>query len=129
MAKNPNQKPVPKPESNPIVADGGNAAQEPVAAAVQETPQPVTKPAEPVGTSVPRKELSHAKPKKPNLVGGKPSSMLPSAHKLDHLKAAVNAAGGTENLLLILQHVDEAGGRAEVADSIEAYRVLKTVLE
>ena len=39
------------------------------------------------------------------------------------------AAGGTEQLLSILHHVEEAGGRAEVVESIEAYRVLKTVLD
>ncbi len=46
-----------------------------------------------------------------------------------HLKAAVTAAGGTEKLLLIMDHVEEAGGKAEVTESIEADRVLKTVLE
>jgi hypothetical protein len=59
----------------------------------------------------------------------KNGSLLPSAYKLEQLKAGVTAAGGTEKLLLILQHVEEAGGRTEVVESIEAYRVLKTVLD
>ena len=45
-----------------------------------------------------------------------------------HLKAAVTAAGGTEKLL-IMDHVEEAGVKAEVIESIEADRVLTTVLE
>ncbi len=59
----------------------------------------------------------------------KNGSLLPSAYKLEQLKAAVAAAGNIENLLLILNHVEEAGGKSEVTESIEAYRVLKTVLE
>lgn len=59
----------------------------------------------------------------------KTGSLLPSAYKLEQLKAAVTAAGNAEQLLLILNYVEEAGGRAEVVESIEAYRVLKTVLE
>jgi hypothetical protein len=59
----------------------------------------------------------------------KNGSLLPSAYKLEQLKAAVTAAGNTEKLLLILHHVEEAGGKAEVTESIEAYRVLKTVLD
>ncbi len=68
-----------------------------------------------------------ARPKKQSSV--KNGSLLPSAYKLEQLKAAVSAAGNAEQLLLILNHVEEAGGRAEVIESIEAYRVLKTVLE
>lgn len=67
------------------------------------------------------------KPKKPLLT--KPGSLLPSPQKLDHLKAAVSAAGGADNLVTILQHVEDAGGYREVLESIEAYKVLKTVLE
>ncbi len=54
---------------------------------------------------------------------------MPSQHKLENLKAAVAAAGSVDNLLLILQHVDEAGGRQEVAESVDAYRALKLALE
>lgn len=57
------------------------------------------------------------------------SSLMPSQHKLENLKAAVAAAGSVDNLLLILQHVDEAGGRQEVAESVEAYRALKLAFE
>lgn len=67
------------------------------------------------------------KPKKPLFT--KPGSLLPSPQKLDHLKAAVSAAGGADNLVTILQHVEDAGGYREVLESIEAYKVLKTVLE
>ena len=103
-----------------------------------EAPEAVASPAEtPPAENVPppvtnapavaavKKEL--ARTKKP--VPAKNGSLLPSAYKLEQLKAAVTAAGGTEKLLLIMQHVEEAGGKAEVTESIEAYRVLKTVLE
>jgi hypothetical protein len=79
------------------------------------------------GTAPQAAKKEVAKLKKPLLP--KTSSLLPSPQKLDHLKAAVLAAGTTDNLIAILQHVDEAGGRKEVLESIEAYRVLKTVLE
>jgi hypothetical protein len=60
---------------------------------------------------------------------GKNGSLLPSAYKLEQLKLAVTAAGSAEKLLSILHHVEEAGGRTEVIESIETYRVLKTVLD
>ena len=103
-----------------------------------ETPEPVpvapeSPPNEDASTaeiSVPavspvKKEPTRLKKQAP----AKNGSLLPSAYKLEQLKAAVTAAGGTETLLSILHHVEEAGGRAEVAESIEAYRVLKTVLD
>jgi hypothetical protein len=67
------------------------------------------------------------KPKKP--LSAKTGSFLPSTQKLDHMKAAVKAAGNADNLVIILQHVEEAGGYKEVIESVEAYKVLKTVLE
>ena len=76
-----------------------------------------------------KKESTTTRPKKQPVPTGKNGSLLPSAYKLDHLKAAVAAAGNAEKLLLILHHVEEAGGKSEVVESIEAYRVLKTVLE
>jgi hypothetical protein len=79
--------------------------------------------------SVEKKDLVQTRPKKPSVPVPKNGSRLPSAHKLEHLKAAVTAAGSADKLLLILQHVEEAGGKAEITESIEAYRVLKTVLE
>ena len=72
-----------------------------------------------------KKDLARPKKQAPAKTG----SLLPSAYKLEQLKAAVTAAGGTEKLLLIMQNVEEAGGKAEVTESIEAYRVLKTVLD
>ena len=69
------------------------------------------------------------RPKKQTVSTTKSGSLLPTAYKLEHLKAAVAAAGNAEKLLVILQHVEEAGGKLEVTESIEAYRVLKTVLE
>jgi hypothetical protein len=79
---------------------------------------------QPVASTV---KKDSARPKKQ--VSAKNASLLPSAYKLEQLKAAVTAAGSTEKLLLILHHVEEAGGKAEVTESIEAYRVLKTVLD
>ena len=69
------------------------------------------------------------RPKKQIASATKSGSLLPTAYKLEHLKAAVAAAGNADKLLVILQHVEEAGGKSEVTESIEAYRVLKTVLE
>ncbi len=76
----------------------------------------------------PAKKETPARAKK-GAAAAKNGSRLPSEHQLENLKAAVVAAGGSENLLLILQHVEEAGGKADVEESVEAYRVLKTVLE
>ncbi|WP_372721101.1 hypothetical protein [Novipirellula sp.] len=86
---------------------------------------PAAKPAK--ATPVTKKE-PNVRPKK-SATSGKNGSLLPSEHQLEHLKAAVLAAGSSENLLEILQHVEEAGGKVAVEESIEAYRVLKTVLE
>ncbi len=72
-----------------------------------------------------KKDLARSKKQ----ASAKSGSLLPSAYKLEQLKAAVAAAGNIEKLLLILHHVEEAGGKAEVTESIEAYRVLKTVLD
>ncbi|EMI45447.1 hypothetical protein RRSWK_01851 [Rhodopirellula sp. SWK7] len=74
------------------------------------------------------KKESGARSKK-TAASGKNAGLLPSDDQLESLKEAVAAAGGAENLLLILQHVEDAGGRVQVEESIEAYRVLKTVLE
>jgi hypothetical protein len=76
-----------------------------------------------------KKDSAVNRNKKGSAASGKGSSLTLSQHKLDHLKAAVAAAGSVENLLSILQHVDEAGGRHEVAESVEAYRALKLALE
>ncbi|HBJ36230.1 MAG TPA: hypothetical protein DDZ51_16060 [Planctomycetaceae bacterium] len=82
-------------------------------------------PAPPVG----KKDSVVNRNKKAAAGQAKGGSLMPSQHKLEHLKAAVAAAGSVDNLLLILQHVDEAGGRQEVAESVEAYRALKLALE
>jgi hypothetical protein len=102
---------APTPESSPTVDETAPVASQPL------TNQP--------GTSTAKKDS--ARPKKQ--VSAKNGSLLPSAYKLEQLKAAVTAAGSTDKLLLILHHVEKAGGRAEVTESIEAYRVLKTVLD
>lgn len=80
-------------------------------------------------TANPKKDLAPSRPKKQTASVAKNGSLLPSAYKLEHLKSAVTAAGNAEKLLLILHHVEEAGGKSEVTESIEAYRVLRTVLE
>ena len=81
----------------------------------------------------PKKSSSPARAKKQSGAAAKSNassgSLLPSADKLEQLKAAVTAAGSAENLLQILQHVEQAGGLSEVTESIEAYQVLKTVME
>ena len=96
-------------ESQPAAKEAAPAASTPSAAVASST----------------KKES--ARPKKQ--AATKNGSLLPSAYKLEQLQAAVKASGNTENLLLILHHVEEAGGKAEVSESIEAYRMLKTVLE
>ncbi len=69
------------------------------------------------------------RPKKTKTPAAKQGSMMPSEQKLEHLAAAIAAAGDADNLLLILEHVDAAGGPAEVIESIEAYRALKNAVE
>ena len=85
--------------------------------------------ASPLPLSNVKRDMVQTRPKKPNSPLPKNGSLLPSAYKLEHLKAAVDAAGSTEKLLQILHHVEEAGGKAEVSENIETYRVLKTVLD
>ncbi len=67
--------------------------------------------------------------KKGKAPSSKQGSLMPSEHKLENLAAAIAAAGDADNLLLILNHVDAAGGPADVIESIEAYRALKTAVE
>jgi len=102
-------------------------ASETVKTAPESPPKEVaaTPPTSPPIASTAKKES--VRPKKQ--ASAKIGSLLPSAYKLEQLKAAVTAAGSTEKLLLILHHVEEAGGKNEVTESIEAYRVLKTVLD
>lgn len=85
--------------------------------------------ANPSSSTQGKKDSAVNRNKKGAGAAGKGSSLTLSQHKLDHLKAAVAAAGSVDNLLVILQHVDEAGGRHEVAESVEAYRALKLALE
>jgi len=113
----PAKTPADKPVENPV-------AQQPAAA------EPVAKPmVNPPATSNAKKDPAVNRNKKGPTGSAKGSAWMPSQHKLENLKAAVAAAGSVDNLLLILQHVDEAGGRQEVAESIEAYRALKLALE
>lgn len=109
-----------QPSKSSEVAEVAKTAQEQSSKSEAATPTASASTAAP-----PKKEV--ARPKKQ--AATKNGSLLPSAYKLEQLKAAVTAAGNTENLLLILHHVEEAGGKAEVTESIEAYRMLKTVLE
>lgn len=69
------------------------------------------------------------RPKKTKAPAVKQGSWMPNEQKLGNLAAAITAAGDAANLLLILEHVDAAGGPAEVVESIEAYRALKTAVE
>ncbi len=119
-----------KPQSAKQATKTGEASE---ASAPVPAPAPEALPNESVTPPVPNSPLAAAAkkelPRSKNQVPPKGGSWLPSAYKLEQLKAAVAAAGGTEKLLLIMHHVEEAGGKAEVTESIEAYRVLKTVLE
>jgi len=93
-------------------------------------PEPTVKPmVNPPAPSNAKKDPAVNRNKKGPTGSAKGSALMPSQHKLENLKAAVAAAGSVDNLLLILQHVDEAGGRHEVAESVEAYRALKLALE
>lgn len=122
MAKPQSAKQASKANESP------ESATPPTEASISAAPptESTTPPASP-SSAAPVAKKESAKPKKPAPTKG--GSLLPSAYKLEQLKAAVAAAGGTEKLLLIMHHVEEAGGKAEVTESIEAYRVLKTVLE
>jgi hypothetical protein len=123
MAKPPTKNPKPNMPTEP------EAVIEPVADQIEDlTPALESGGAKAETTqSTANTKKDPVKPKKP--VVTKTSSLLPSQQKLDHLKAAVLAAGNPENLITILNHVEDAGGRKDVLDSIEAYKVLKTVLE
>ncbi|EMI17966.1 hypothetical protein RMSM_05111 [Rhodopirellula maiorica SM1] len=129
------------PETKEAAAKDEPAKDEPA----KETPAKANRPKETPVKQKPAKE-SPSKPAKATAAASSPKkesptrskkagsaakngSLLPSEHQLEHLKAAVLAAGSSDNLLEILQHVEEAGGKAAVEESIEAYRVLKTVLE
>lgn len=112
-------KPVTGKEGPELAASKHPVANEP---AVKPTPNP---PASNLG----KKDVVVNRNKKGASGASKGSSLMPSQHKLENLKAAVAAAGSVDNLLLILQHVDEAGGRQEVAESVDAYRALKLALE
>ncbi len=101
-----------------------NANPDAIVNEIASTPETVTSAAGNV-----KKESLPTRPKKQSASATKSGSLLPTAYKLEHLKAAVVAAGNAEKLLEILHHVEEAGGKSEVTESIEAYRVLKTVLE
>ncbi len=132
MAKPNPPKNHPKPES-----PAENVAPDPVkdvpasgattsSIANESAPKPT---ASPPAANLGKKDAVVNRNKKGPTGAAKGSSLMPSQHKLENLKAAVAAAGSVDNLLLILQHVDEAGGRQEVAESVEAYRALKLALE
>ena len=132
MTKPTPTKNQPKPE-----AAGDNASPEPVetpeekaAAQNPAASEPVVKSmVNPPATGNTKKDPAVNRNKKGPTGSAKGSALMPSQHKLENLKAAVAAAGSVDNLLLILKHVDEAGGRQEVAESVEAYRALKLALE
>lgn len=115
-----------KPES------GKAETSKPEASKPEASKPAAAKPVVPAAKS-PKKSSSPARAKKQSGAAAKSNSgsgsLLPSADKLEQLKAAVTAAGSAENLLQILQHVEQAGGLSEVTESIEAYQVLKTVME
>ena len=79
--------------------------------------------------SVTKESPATTRPKKTKPTIGKQNSLMPSEHKLENLAAAIAVAGNADNLLSILHHVEAAGGQAEVIESIEAYRALKTAVE
>lgn len=110
--------------------ESGKVSTESAATASSHAIESATKPvANPPASNLGKKDAVVNRNKKGPASSTKGSSLMPSQHKLENLKAAVAAAGSVDNLLLILQHVDEAGGRQEVAESVEAYRALKLALE
>jgi len=139
MAKPTPHKNQPKPELPPENASPESSKPAPDAkpatdSAPTQSPtaaEQVAKPtaSSPATTSNAKKDSAVNRNKKGPSGSAKGSSLMPSQHKLENLKAAVAAAGSVDNLLLILQHVDEAGGRQEVAESVEAYRALKLAFE
>jgi hypothetical protein len=128
MAKQANNKQTTKTtESSSMKAD---VATEPT----------IEKPADPVvdqsvtadskrAPSLTKESPAAIRPKKTKPTIGKQSSLIPSEHKLENLAAAISLASNVDNLLSILHHVEAAGGQAEVIESIEAYRALKTAVE
>jgi len=90
-----------------------------------EAPQPKEKPT----ISPANKSTANRSKKTKASASAKQTTAKPSEHKLEHLAAAVAAADGADNLLTILAHVEQAGGQAEVIESIETYRALKTAVE
>jgi len=132
---------VAKPHGKPHKSVVANAASEPEVDTPQQATtgdsggeatavEPTTSPTQPNLSSTPAANPAAKKEMKPKKqLSAKTGSFLPSPQKLDHLKAAVTAAGNADNLVIILQHVEEAGGYKEVIESVEAYKVLKTVLE
>jgi hypothetical protein len=130
----------PNPPKNPPKSDTahtehvspelGKEVPENVAAKSSIPNEPSPKPApNPPAANLGKKDAVVNRNKKGPTGVAKGPSLMPSQHKLENLKAAVAAAGSVDNLLLILHHVDEAGGRQEVAESVEAYRALKLALE
>jgi len=137
MAKPAHNKNQPKPEASPEKTPS-EIGKTTVESAAENAEAPSPSPAEPNVKSPAASPLTGSNAKKDPAVNrnkkgptgsAKGTSLMPSQHKLENLKAAVAAAGSVDNLLLILQHVDEAGGRQEVAESVEAYRALKLALE
>ena len=75
------------------------------------------------------KPASAARVKKAKSAGAKGGSIMPDEQKLEQLREAVSTAGDADTLLKILDHVDQAGGPAEVIQNIETYRALRTAVE
>lgn len=124
MAKPSSTKPSNKP--TPPVAE--EAAVHVKEESVQAQPDAVSVAKTPAST--PLKDTPPAsRVKKTKAPAVKQGSWIPNEQKLENLAAAIAAAGNAANLLLILERVDAAGGPAEVIESIEAYRALKTAVE
>lgn len=124
MAKPSSTKPSNKP-APPVTDEATVHAQDEPVQAKPENTEAAKRPA-----STPAKETSVAsRPKKTKAPAVKQGSWMPNEQKLENLAAAIAAAGDAANLMLILEHVDAAGGPADVIESIEAYRALKTAVE
>lgn len=117
-----------KQSSKPVPPAGEEAAQDAKDETVQEQPAVAEATKRPASNPV-RDTPAASRVKKTKAPVAKQGSWMPSEQKLESLAAAIAAAGDAANLLLILDHVERAGGPAEVIESIEAYRALKSAVE
>lgn len=117
-----------KQSNKPVPPAIDETAQHPKDETVVEQPDAAATSKRPTNNAV-KDTPAASRSKKSKAPALRQGSWMPSEQKLENLAAAIVAAGDAANLLLILNHVDGAGGPAEVIESIEAYRALKSAVE